>query len=110
MPPNIIQILASVLGIGHLQVVHNLLINYTICVGFTLARRRGLVFQYWDVWPCIQILYKYMFRSWYWTSSGCSQLINQLYYTRRGLLSGGGGRDEISTCNVGRYGHASLYN
>ena len=32
----IMQLHVSVLGIGHLQVVHNLSISYTICVGFTL--------------------------------------------------------------------------
>jgi len=31
----VIQLHASALGIGHLQAVHNLSINYTIYVGFT---------------------------------------------------------------------------
>jgi len=35
MPPNIIQLHLSGLGISHLQVFHNLLSRYTICVGFS---------------------------------------------------------------------------
>jgi len=37
----------------------------------------------------------------YWTSSDCSQLIDQIYNMRRALLSGG---DEISSYNVRSYG------
>jgi len=32
MPPNIIQLHVSFLGVGVLQVLHNLLVNYTICL------------------------------------------------------------------------------
>jgi len=48
----VIQLHVSALGIGHLQVVHNLSISYTIYEGFTLDGGRDLVLQYWEAWPC----------------------------------------------------------
>ena len=52
----------------------------------------------------IHMLYNYMFQPWVlWPSSGCSQLIDQLYNIRR-VYSGGGDGDEISSYNVEGHG------
>ena len=51
----VIKLHVSALGIGHIQVVHNVSINYTICVGLTLGGGgcgRDLVLQHWEARPC----------------------------------------------------------
>jgi len=113
MPPNIIHLHVSVLSIGHLQVFHNLLISYAICLlsyywqgGET--RSRTTILGGTAMPPNIIQLHVSVLV--YWLSSGSSQLNNQLYNIYWDLLLEGGGRDEISSYNVGRPCLPILYN
>ena len=83
------------LGNGQIQVVHSLLICYTICVVFYREGRRDLVLHYWQEWPCLPILCNYMFRSSVFAMFRLSTLTDHLLNIRRHLLLGGGRRDLI---------------
>jgi len=79
MPPKIIQLHVLVRGIGHLQVVHTLLISYKICVGFYSGGVGGdeiLSYNIGRYGHASQYYSTNCFGPGYWPSSGCSQVIN----------------------------------
>ena len=107
MPPNITQLHVSVLGIRHLQVVHNLLISPTICLAFTLWGIRDLSYKIGDM-AVPPNIYNYMFRP----GIGHLQVVHNLlisYTIFVGFSPGwGGGRRDL-VLQYGEVWHASQY-
>jgi len=106
MPPNITQLHVSVLGIGDLQVVRNLLTSYTIWVGFYNGggtRSRLTIFGFMVLPPNIIQLHVSVL------GIGHFQVVHNLltgYTIFVGYHSGG---EEASSYNIGRFGQASQF-
>ena len=106
LPPNIIQLHVSVLGIGDLQVVRNLLTSYTIWVGFYNGGGDEISFNnIWFYGPASQYYTITCFGLGYWPFSGCHNLLTG-YTIFVGYHSGG---EEASSYNIGRFGQASQF-